>query len=101
MSLKIDQNLVKHIGELARIELKESELANYKKNFEEIVGYIGNLEEVNVEGVQPLFNPIAGLNINKIRKDEIQESLPVNKVLMNAPAKESAQFKVNAVIEEE
>ena len=106
MTIEVDKKLVKHVSSLARIEIKESELADYEKNFKDIIGYVDSLLSVDVSNAEPLFTPLSEYKENfvddfKKREDEIATSLNVKQVLKNAPDQKNNQFKISAVIEEE
>ncbi len=108
--ININADLVKHVGQLARLELEPNEIADYEKNFKDIISYIETLNEVKTEGVEPLFNPLTENiqfytdNLKSPRKeseDKIEASLPVEEVLKNSPDQHNQQFRIHAVIEDQ
>lgn len=108
--INVDADLVRHVGQLARLDLKEHEISDYEKNFKEILTYIDTLNEVDTKGVEPLYNPLTE-NIDfytknlktprKERADTVAKSLNVKEVLKNAPDQHNQQFKIHAVIEDQ
>ncbi len=100
--ININSDLVKHVGQLARLELADNEIGDYEKNFKEILSYIETLNEVKTEGVEPLYNPLTeSMEHYKERNDEIAPSLKVEEVLKNSPDQHNQQFRIHAVIEDQ
>jgi aspartyl-tRNA(Asn)/glutamyl-tRNA(Gln) amidotransferase subunit C len=96
--VSIDKRAVKHVALLSRLELDEKDLDTYSKQLASILSYISKLEEIDTNDVHPTSHPLSTLK-NVFRKDVLKESLPVEEVLKNAPAKDGDFFKVPQVIE--
>ena len=64
----------------------------------EQIDYVGQLEEVNTDAVEPTFHvePIQ----NVYRADEVTPSLGADAALASAPKRSGSSFGVPAVIEE-
>ncbi|MNW02286.1 Aspartyl/glutamyl-tRNA(Asn/Gln) amidotransferase subunit C [compost metagenome] len=58
--------------------------------------YAEQLEGLNTDDVPPTSHAMPLVNV--MRKDEAKPSLPIEKVLLNAPEEEEGQFKVPAVL---
>jgi len=95
MSKKID---VEYIANLARIKLKKDEIENFSSQLGEILSYIEKLNQVDTKNSQPTTHPLPLKNV--FREDSVKSSLPIDKVLKNAPKKKDSFFKVPKVIEE-
>ena len=67
MEIKTDKNLILKIARLSKINLKEIELKNYEKDFEEIIISFGVLNQIDVTSIKPSFRPFE--EKNKIRLD--------------------------------
>lgn len=63
---------------------------------ENIIGYIEQLGELDVSGVEPTYQ-VTGLS-NVWREDEVQVGIPVEKLLDLAPEKQNNQVKVPQVL---
>jgi len=63
---------------------------------ENIIGYIEQLGELDVSGVEPTYQ-VTGLS-NVWREDEVQAGIPVEKLLGLAPEKQNNQVKVPQVL---
>lgn len=93
-SLKEDQ--IRYVAKLAYLSLTEEEVKLYSHQLNDILGYMVALAKVNVETIEATFHPLVIQNV--FREDEVKPSLPIEKVLENAPAKESGFFKVPRVL---
>jgi aspartyl-tRNA(Asn)/glutamyl-tRNA(Gln) amidotransferase subunit C len=97
--MKITNKDVQHIANLARINLAEDELQPLAKNLEDILGYIKQLDTLDIsDDIKPMSHPLASLK-NVYRKDEIKSSLSQEEALSIAIAKLNGAFKVPQIIE--
>jgi aspartyl-tRNA(Asn)/glutamyl-tRNA(Gln) amidotransferase subunit C len=88
---------VEHVAKLARLVLDESEKQQFTGQLNAILKYAEQLEQLNTDDVLPTSHAMPLVNV--MRKDEARPSLPLEKVLLNAPDEEDGQFKVPAVLE--
>lgn len=92
---------VRKIAALARVSLREDEIAPMAQQLGAIVEYMRQLERVPTDGVEPLVYAVPLSNV--FREDEPTASLPVAQALANAPAKRllrgESYFAVPAVLE--
>ena len=95
--MKITQELVGHVARLARLDISGEEADKMQIQLGEILGYISLLDELDLSDVPPTSHVIEMVNV--MRDDEVKLSLPVEKGLSNAPAKEGTTFKVPRIIE--
>ncbi|MCL5011156.1 MAG: Asp-tRNA(Asn)/Glu-tRNA(Gln) amidotransferase subunit GatC [Patescibacteria group bacterium] len=95
----ISKEEVKHIADLARLELTGEETDKMQKDLANILGYIEKLGELNVENVEPTFRPVAAQNV--WREDEQQKQNPqvIETMLSQMPAKEGNMLKVREIFE--
>lgn len=93
----IGEEEVRRVARLARLELDEEELARFTRQLGAILEAFRRLQEVDTEGVDPTFYPLPLHNV--MRDDRVRPSLPVDKVLANAPEREGDYFKVPRIIE--
>ncbi len=95
MSLSRDE--VKHIAELAKLDLTADEETLYQEQLSAILDYAGRLNMLDVEAIPPTATVLPLRSI--MRKDEARPSLPVEQILANAPARSNDSFEVSAVLE--
>lgn len=81
--LTVDEKLVKEIASLARLDLSQEETKTFVSQFKDILDYVSILNEVDTENVPPAY--AASANKTVIREDRIEESIPTEDFLANAP----------------
>ena len=81
--VNVDEKLVKKIAALARLDLTEEETAMFVNQFKDILEYVSILNEVDTESVPPAYLSSAHKSVT--REDEIEESVPTEEFLANAP----------------
>jgi len=95
--MSVDANTVRKIAGLARIAVTEEETAAMVPELNNILGWIEQLGEVDVTGVQPLAAVIP--NVLRWRDDVVTDGDIRDAVLANAPQAEHGFFAVPKVIE--
>jgi aspartyl-tRNA(Asn)/glutamyl-tRNA(Gln) amidotransferase subunit C len=94
---------VEHIAELARLDLMPEELESYRKQLSDILEYAARLQAVDTRQISPTASAMATAGgrpeRSVLREDIPVESLPVQKILSNAPQTEDHQFRVPPVLE--
>jgi len=94
---KISKNDVEHAAELSRIKLNEEEAEKFTSELGAVLDYAAELEKAPTGEVETI-SQISGLE-NIAREDKIEASLPVEKVLQNAPEKQDNFIKTKKVFE--
>lgn len=89
---------VRRIADLARLGLTEREIEKFRRQLSAIIDFVGKLNEVNTENIEPT-SQVTGLE-NVFREDTVKPSLSQKEVLKNAPVTYKGFFKVNQVLEE-
>ena len=87
----------KRIGRLARIRIEESEVESYQSELNAILGFVEQLNEVNVEGVEPMTS-VTPMTLRR-RDDVISDGSYADKIVSNAPLTEDNFFMVPKVVE--
>lgn len=95
--MAVDIPTVKKIANLARIAITEEEAARLAPELANILGWIEQLGEVDVTGVEPMTAVIA--NQLRLRDDVVDDGNVRDAVLANAPQAEHGFFAVPKVIE--
>ncbi|HRE40674.1 MAG TPA: Asp-tRNA(Asn)/Glu-tRNA(Gln) amidotransferase subunit GatC [Ignavibacteria bacterium] len=88
---------VENISKLAKLKFNEEELKKLQTDLNNILEYIDQLNEVNLDDVEPLENINELVNI--LRKDEVMQWLTQKEALQNAPDKTGNYFRVPKVID--
>jgi aspartyl-tRNA(Asn)/glutamyl-tRNA(Gln) amidotransferase subunit C len=92
---------VLHVAKLAKLEFNEEELNTLTTELNSVIGYVDQLKEVNVDGVEPLENLNEGMEENAMRADVEKPSLEVARALKNAPKSGDNYFLVPKVLQQE
>ncbi|WP_143960359.1 Asp-tRNA(Asn)/Glu-tRNA(Gln) amidotransferase subunit GatC [Litoribacter populi] len=95
--MKIDNNTLKKIAHLARLEFDEAGAEKMTKDMTQILDWVEKLNEVDTEGVEPITTMSSEVNV--LREDKVGEHLSHDKGLQNAPQKDSDYFRVPKVME--
>lgn len=95
--MQINEKTAHHIAKLARIYVDKAELSELAKELSQIVSFMEQLNEVDVENIPPM-NTITS-NALYQRKDEITEPNLQDKILQNAPDAREGFFTIPKVVE--
>lgn len=95
--MTIDKNTVARIASLARIRLTEDEQATMTKEFQGILSWVDQLQEVNTDDVPPLTS-VVEITLPQ-REDKVTDGGYPEDVLANAPKQAAGFFVVPKVIE--
>lgn len=95
--MSIDTDTVRKVARLARIAVTEEELAPLAAELGSIIGWVEQLGEVDVSGVEPMTSvtPMA----LKRRADEVTDGGRRDDILANAPDAREGFFVVPRVVE--
>jgi aspartyl-tRNA(Asn)/glutamyl-tRNA(Gln) amidotransferase subunit C len=99
--LKISREDVVRVADLAYLELSETELETYRKQIDEILEYIGKLNELNTANVEPMAQVLTDDQTADatLREDVVVPCNLAPEVLKQAPDPEPPYFRVPKVIE--
>ena len=96
--MKLSKEEIKHIANLARLELSEEEVTIYDDQLSHILDYIDQLQEVNIKNIEPTAQVISKENI--MREDDVKKwsDKEVDSALEQTPRMEKRQAKVKRVL---
>jgi len=99
--VKITREDVVRVAELAYLDLSEDELEKYRRQIDEILDYIGKLNELDTSGIEPMAQVLADEQAADatMREDLVVPSAVAEDVLRQAPDPEPPYFRVPKVIE--
>ena len=95
--MSLDLKTVKRVASLARLHLEEGEDARLQAELNGILGWIEQLQAVDVSGVEPLAG--AGGTAMPMRDDVVTDGGRAEAVLANAPDRAGEFFSVPKVVE--
>ena len=95
--MSVDAATVRHIAKLARIAVSDAEVEALAPELSNILGWIEQLQEVDVAGIEPMTAVIP--NRLRLREDVVTGGDRRDEILANAPLAEHGFFAVPKVIE--
>lgn len=99
--MKISREEVLRVADLAYLDLSDGELETYRAQIDEILEYIGKLNELDTAKVQPMAQVLADDQAADatLREDVVAACDVAQEVLKHAPDPEPPYFRVPKVIE--
>ncbi len=98
MAKRIDEEQVRKVAKLGRLELSDAEVEEFAGQLSAILEYVEKMNELDTDGVEPLAHCLAVSNV--FRDDVVAESLGTEKTLANAPERDGEFFKVPKILDE-
>ncbi|AQS61998.1 MULTISPECIES: Asp-tRNA(Asn)/Glu-tRNA(Gln) amidotransferase subunit GatC [Rhizobium/Agrobacterium group] len=95
--MSVDLATVKRVARLARIAVSEEEAQNMLGQLNGILGFVEQLSEVNVDGVEPMTS-VTPVDMKK-RADVVTDGNKAEDIVANAPATDRDFFMVPKVVE--
>ncbi|PHP26946.1 Asp-tRNA(Asn)/Glu-tRNA(Gln) amidotransferase subunit GatC [Limimaricola cinnabarinus] len=95
--MSIDTDTARRVAKLARIRVEDEALPALASEFNTILGFIEQLQEVDVEGVEPMTG-VTPMHLKR-REDVVTDGSQPEKVLANAPDAREGFFAVPKVVE--
>ncbi|MFX0541163.1 Asp-tRNA(Asn)/Glu-tRNA(Gln) amidotransferase subunit GatC [Roseovarius sp. S4756] len=95
--MSIDTTTAARVAKLARIRVEEDALPALADEFNTILGFIEQLGEVDVEGVEPMVS-VTPMRLPR-RADVVTDGNQQDKILSNAPDAREGFFAVPKVVE--
>ena len=95
--MSIDTETARRVAHLARIAVKDEDLPALARELSGILGFMEQLNEVNVDGIEPMVS-VTPMRLKR-RKDEVTDGNIQAQVLKNAPDAREGFFAVPKVVE--
>ena len=90
--MAISRDQVLHVAKLARLDLRDDEVERLTDELGAILDAVSKVAELDLADVPPTSHPLD--LVNSWGDDEPHESLPLEDVFANAPAREGDLFRV-------
>ena len=97
--MSIDPSEARKVAHLARIAVADDALPALAAELNGILQFMEQLNEVDVEGVEPMSHPMPIVNVT--RPDVVRPSLTPEQALAMAPASEVGRFAVPRILTED
>ena len=95
--MAIDTETVRKIAFLSRLRVDDDKVQATEDEFNKILGWVDQLQEVDTQNVAPLVS--VNENYLQMREDEVTDGNMPEEILANAPTKEYGYFAVPKVVE--
>ena len=95
----VTPDLVRHLANLARIELDESEVVRFTEQLGVILDSVAKISSAIDENTPSTSHPIPLTNV--FREDAVEPSLSQEQALSGAPDQGQGRFRVAAILDEE
>jgi aspartyl-tRNA(Asn)/glutamyl-tRNA(Gln) amidotransferase subunit C len=95
--MSIDKETARRAAHLARIAVAEEDLEHLAAELSNILGFMEQLAEVDVEGVEPMTS-VTPMRLKR-RADVVTDGSMQDKILSNAPDAREGFFAVPKVVE--
>ena len=87
---------VDYVATLARLRFSDEEREQLVDQLNEILKYMEQLDRIDIDDIPPTSHVLDLRNV--LRKDVVDESLPHDEALANAPEKDRGHFMVPKVL---
>ncbi|MBN2422675.1 Asp-tRNA(Asn)/Glu-tRNA(Gln) amidotransferase subunit GatC [Candidatus Woesearchaeota archaeon] len=88
--MKIDEDLIKHVAETARLNLTQQEIKEFLPQLKEILGGFSEISKVNTNHVKPSFHAVEIKDV--LRHDIPKKPLTQEEALKNTKHKKDGYF---------
>jgi aspartyl-tRNA(Asn)/glutamyl-tRNA(Gln) amidotransferase subunit C len=95
--MSVDTATVRRVARLARIAVSEDDVATMQGELNAILGFVEQLGEVDVVGVEPMTS-VTPTEMKK-REDAVTDGHKADDIVANAPVTEAHFFLVPKVVE--
>lgn len=94
--MEVNDALVDKLAHLSKLRFTGAEKQDIKNDLQRMIAFVEKLDELNLEGVEPLLHMSEETNV--FRNDEVKGSVSRNEALKNAPEHDEQYFRVPKVI---
>ncbi len=95
-AMEVNDALIASLSDLACLEFSDAEKEEIKKDLQRMIHFVEKLNELDTTGVEPLLQMSDEVNV--LREDRLEGSIPRETALLNAPDSDGMYFKVPKVI---
>ena len=95
--MKLSREQVIDIADLAKLDLTDQEIERYAEQLSAVLDYASRLDQLDTKNILPTATVLPLENV--MREDKIEDSLPREQAIANAPSAIEGQFRVDAVLD--
>lgn len=97
MPASLTRDEVARVAQLARLKLSDAELDRFTSQLGQVLEYVDLLGEVETENVEPMAHAADVSNV--FRDDVVEDALPRDEAMANAPKSDGEYFLVPRPLE--
>lgn len=90
--MTITDETIEYVGILAKLELSEEEKEQAKKDMSDMLAYVGKLNELDTDGVEPMSHTFDVHNV--FREDIVTNGDDRDNMILNAPESKGGCYQV-------
>ena len=94
--MRISKEEVEKLAHLSRLQLDENAIDKMQGDMNKMLNFVDKINELDLEGVEPLAYMSDEVNI--LRTDKIEQNISHEEALKNAPDKDTDYFRVPKVM---
>lgn len=95
--MSINEETVKHVAKLAKLEFKEEEIHDFTEGMDKIINLVEQLEDLDTTGVEGTYHGITHHSV--LREDKAKLEVSREDLFTNVKTKQDGFIKVPAIME--
>jgi aspartyl-tRNA(Asn)/glutamyl-tRNA(Gln) amidotransferase subunit C len=95
--MEVNEALIDHISHLSRLSFSGPQKEAIRQDLQRMIAFVDKLSELDTTGVEPLI--FMSEEVNRLRNDEVAQSVSHEEALRNAPKKDSDYFRIPKVLD--
>ncbi len=95
--MHFNENTLKELANLCRIDCSKDELEKLMHNLEAILEYVDHLNSINTQGVTPCVQVLEDTNLY-LDADEESSDIEIQDFMRNVPSKVGGMVKVPSIL---
>ncbi len=95
--MALDQQQVRDIADLSRLQIDEAQIAEYQKNLSNILDLVDQLSAVDTSSIEPMAHPLDA--VQRLRADVVTEENNRDHFQRIAPQTDNGYYLVPRVVE--
>jgi aspartyl-tRNA(Asn)/glutamyl-tRNA(Gln) amidotransferase subunit C len=95
--MEVNEALLDHLAHLSKLSFEGSEKESIRQDLQRMIAFVDKLSELDTTGVEPLI--FMSNEVNRLRNDDVEQSVSHEDALRNAPKKDSDYFRIPKVLD--
>lgn len=95
--MEVNDALLDHIAHLSKLSFEGPHKEAIRQDLQRMIAFVDKLSQLDTTGVEPLI--FMSNEVNRLRNDEVEQSVSHEEALRNAPKKDSDYFRIPKVLD--